>query len=280
MYDDEPLFHPRFDHALRGLPGAYGERGADRLRHLVFLDGRLVDAWTEPAEGSHYLRFAEPPPVAMLPPAPPHEQVLGWLDAVVGGRSALLDLDDVPLEAAERDGDDPSAADDPARDGIDDLLERVSLEVFADGEVHLAGRHVLARICQHEPSLLRRRSVPQVAAGIVWVVGRANGLFGPPPGVRHKEVQRVLWVKQPLSALGEPVLRVLRPFGPPPERPAPLHPPLPALLPTGDPRVLVSQTRGRLVLLRDRALAADRRHAADEAAKAATPAPAVRDARS
>ena len=56
-YDDEwtrPVDEPAYTtRPLRPapVPGA--------LRHLVFLDGRLLDVWVEPVEGSGYESWAE-----------------------------------------------------------------------------------------------------------------------------------------------------------------------------------------------------------------------------
>ncbi len=88
-------------------------RDRERLRHLVFLDGRLIETWTEPVEGTAYMAIADEldranrpvPPVAHTrePPRPPYEVVLDWLDGVVGGRIALLALDDEPFEEVAHD---------------------------------------------------------------------------------------------------------------------------------------------------------------------------------
>lgn len=261
---------------MYSLPGRYDNThdyyDDQRLRHLVFLDGLLVDSFTESVTGSAYAclaleadaarREAAPP---QPPPEPEHERVLAWLDAVAGGRRALLDLDVEPL----RDDGPDIPADHPTYDAAADLLERVAGDVFGDGEVWPAARHVLDRVWVEDPDLLTgRRTVPQVAGGVLWVVGRANGLFGPAPATRQKDVQRALWLSQSLSTPGRAVEqclrrldveRCVRPWG------------LPALEPVGDVRVLTSATRRDLAAWRDRALDAQRRHALDEEAKVLPP---------
>lgn len=248
-----------------------GQEDEDRVRHLVFLDGLLVDTYTETAGYSPYAclaleldaaRRAVPAP---SPPAPAHERVLAWLDAMVGGRRALLDLDDEPL--SERT--DGVAADHPPYDAAVDLLERTARDVFRDDEVGVAARGLLDRVWTEDPDLLTvRRTVPQVAGGVLWLVGRANGLFGQAPAVRQKDVQRTLWLSQPLSTAGRSVERCVQPLGlDRPARPSGVPP----LEPCGDARLLTSTTRRELVRWRERALEAERRHHADQEASRVLP---------
>lgn len=74
-----------------------------RLSHLVFVDGRLVDAWSERVEDSTYADVARrhdedlrPPAVQAPPPLPHHEQALRWLDCVAGSREELLAMTGSP----------------------------------------------------------------------------------------------------------------------------------------------------------------------------------------
>jgi hypothetical protein len=41
--------HPYYDQRRQKHPDA-----EDRLRHVVYLDGRLFDTWTEPVDGTSY----------------------------------------------------------------------------------------------------------------------------------------------------------------------------------------------------------------------------------
>lgn len=102
--DFEGFEDPRYGYG-RGGPWAPDE--LERLTHLVLVDGRLVDVWSEPVEGTRWQRHANrfdrerrPEVVHVEPPEPPrpaYEDVLEWLALVVGGRDVLADLDDQPL---------------------------------------------------------------------------------------------------------------------------------------------------------------------------------------
>ncbi|MFC6340832.1 hypothetical protein ACFP8W_02490, partial [Nocardioides hankookensis] len=59
------------------------------VTHLVFVDGRLVESWQEPAVGTEWEPHVRPPAPPPPPPPPPvHEQVHTWLESVCGGRAA------------------------------------------------------------------------------------------------------------------------------------------------------------------------------------------------
>jgi hypothetical protein len=83
MYDTYPHDFP--DHSQ-------GRSDLDRLTHLVLVDGRLVEVWSEPVTGTRWQEHAdrfdrelhrpEPEPVVAT-----HERALRWLDDVCGGRS-------------------------------------------------------------------------------------------------------------------------------------------------------------------------------------------------
>lgn len=101
MYGYEPDPYPYRDYdggvgPLRSDPG-------ERLRLVAYVDGRLVETWTEPVEGSPWTEVArrfdqERERPAPPPPAPTYERVLAWLDDVCGGRDAVLALEPGPLE--------------------------------------------------------------------------------------------------------------------------------------------------------------------------------------
>ena len=68
-----------------------------RLTHLVLVDGRLVDVWSEPAEGTRWQHHAERLDRALRrhaepPPPPPYQRVLDAL-------ALLLDRDAAELRA-------------------------------------------------------------------------------------------------------------------------------------------------------------------------------------
>ncbi len=234
----------------------------ERLRHLVFLDGRLVDSWTEPIEGTAYAAMAEEldearrPPAwvhdAYEPPPPPYEEVLTWLDGVVGGRIALLALDDEPLQ--NRVGSEH--ADDS---GVDGLLARVADDHF-DQDFLAAMRVALATLRREDPDLLERAPAGEIAAGVCWLVGRANGVVGANTPVTQKVLKTTLWLSTPPLRRVPRIKTCLRSLqGRSGSRPADC----PDLFELGDAAYLTAATRRRLVRLRDRALAAAQAAKAD-----------------
>ena len=272
MYDDFDLrFGPEHD-----WPASAERWEADRLRHLVFLDGRLVDAWAEPVVGTPYAGTAReldaerrrPVPE---PPRPVHERVLPWLDAVAGGREALESMTDDPLTDPPSLELDSEAAQ-VTYDAAADLVARVASELFRDDEVRAAARHLLHRVWAAEPELLGgRRTVAQVVGGLFWVVGRANALFGQGSVVRMKDVQRMLWLKQPLSNTGPLVEQCVRRLVlEPVSRPSQF----PRLHAVGAPLLLLSATRREVIRWRDLAFEARQVHLADQGTSVVLP-PAV-----
>lgn len=166
----------------------------DRLRHLVLVDGRLVDTWTEPIEGTrwevHARRFDEAQRRA-APPAPPepppYERALLWLEDACGGRDAVLALDAAPLDDADGPGE-PEAHDPADRERLAhtaELLDGVAATVLSDAlgparadELGIALRRALRLVWQARPDVVRRpRSAQHLAGTLCWVVGKANGVF-------------------------------------------------------------------------------------------------------
>jgi hypothetical protein len=154
-------------------------------------------------------------------------------------------------------------------DAAADLVARVASELFRDDEVRAAARHLLHRVWDAEPELLGgRRTVAQVVGGVFWVVGRANALFGQGSVVRMKDVQRTLWLKQPLSTTGPLVERCVRRLVlEPVVRPAQF----PSLHAVGDPLLLTSATRREVIRWRDTAFEARAVHLADRGETAVLP---------
>ena len=238
----------------------------DRLRHVVYLDGRLIDTWTERVEGTAYHSWAQQldrvvVPATLPPEEPrpaPHVAVLDWLDGVVGGRAALLTLDDRPLE--------PVVA--PAEAGeeyaeLEQLLDRVCDNLFADGEFRSACAAGLSSLWGIDPALLKG-SPGEVAGALCWVVGRANGTVGAGTPVTQQALKRELWLKSGLTPKANKFRDRLRELLPSPGlRPASC----PNLLELGAPAFLTSATRHELVRLRDRALDAAVVMEADEKAR-------------
>lgn len=243
-----------------------GQPAEERLRHVILVDGRLVDTWAEPVEGSHWEHHArradQRRTCQHVPPVPtphPYDEVLDWLDGLVGGRRALEALTPIPLSMATLP---PDLGEGPPTClvSVRELLDRTATELF-DAEVRAALHHALNLLWTENQDLVRHRKVPaQIAGGLCWVVGRANGLFGPDNPVAQKDVQRHLCLTTPISGVGATVQRALRRLGPePPRRPVGC----PDLVALGEPGLLTSATRLQLVDWRDRSLAARDAHLAD-----------------
>lgn len=263
-WHDDPNFSP---------PRGYeGRPGLDRLTHLVLVDGRLVDVWTEPVRGTEWEMIAErfdadhtmPPPPEPMPQ--PHETALAWLDGLVGGRVNLEALDDRPLPPAPRLPVDTLPL--PGRqriEAVERLLDAVSATFF-DDEVRQAMGAVLTELWHSSPEVvLRGKSAAHVAGGIAWAVGRANDLFGA-GRLRQQQVQHELGLSVAISGPGQAVHHALTSF-----RPLLGHRmwSQPDRLALGSPAFLTSASRRVLVRLRDQAIAARDAHLADEARKAA-----------
>jgi len=244
----------------------------DRLRHLVLVDGRLVDTWTERVEGTpwqvhaeHFDREARRHAAPPEPPQPPpHERALLWLDDACGGRTAVLALDAAPLVDAD---DAPEACEHADRERLSrtaELLDGVAATVLSTAlgpvpadQVGIALRRALALVWHAQPHVVRRPRSPQHLAGtLCWVVGKANGVFTPGGDVRMKDVREELALGPSLAGhhgAVEEALWGLRPRNQVWFRPSGL----PELLLIGRAELLVPGVRGHLVRLRDQALEAE-----------------------
>ncbi|MGV0838450.1 DUF6398 domain-containing protein [Mycolicibacterium thermoresistibile] len=113
------------------------------------------------------------------------DMLLDYFARIVGGRQQLSDLDVHPLPDEPFEGS-----------GIpEDITGRVS-EVLAltdrccdqllDTEYRTVARRLLARIAAGDPAVFRRKGRAETAAAaIIWIAGKANGLFDNGPGGRH-----------------------------------------------------------------------------------------------
>jgi len=242
----------------------------NRLTHLVLLDGRLIETWSEPVEDTRWQHVAdvfdrdkERPVVA--PPRPQHESALDWLDSLVGGRIALEALTDAPLSVPPllRVDDLPLAA----RHRVEAVSRALDVlaELF-DAETGRALKTVLATLWEEDREVvLGAKSAAHVAGGICWLVGRANDQFGKDK-VTQQAVQKQLGLKATISSFGSTVHRALRGLQPTyVERPWSQR----DLLATGRAEFLTSTTRRRLIRLRDQAVAARESWLADEKLEAA-----------
>jgi hypothetical protein len=262
MYDADrspsPWDPPWPDHA----PGV---DPALRLTHLVLVDGRLVDVWSEPVEETrwqhHAARFDRERGPVPEPPPPPWQRALDWLADVCGGSAAVAALDADPL-----DDDDLALPDVPDRhqlarlEATADLLDAVAGRLL-DAEAGCALRRALLRVWAEEAEVvLRPTTAGHVAGGVCWAVGKANGWFRPQGDLAMGRVQEALALGSSPSGSGQRVRSALRGFR---DLPAagwrygvPGVPGVPDLEALGHADLLVSTTRARLVRLRDRAVAA------------------------
>lgn len=252
----------RYDYRCSDFESPDDEPHLDRVTHLVFVDGRLVDTWHEPALGTPWEGVARRHERASRPPEPPpkpeHERVLEWLVDVCGSRADVDgltadplgdDATDLPTEYADRPAGDRMVA-------TSELLDAVA-ERWFDAESSYAFRHALLALWADDPeTVTRAASAGHLAGGICWAVGKANGLFHPAGPLRVGVVQQDLALRSPISGYGGTVRAALRGFRGRPldqwARPAGV----PDLLALGRPDLLLGATRARLVRIRDRARAA------------------------
>jgi hypothetical protein len=253
-------FDERYDPYDRGYDEPYDRPAGppDRLAHLVFLDGRLIDAWTEPTAGSRWQGTAdrldrEARPVATSPPmAPAHVRGLEWLSDVCGGIGPLDELDATAHSA------DPTAL--PLDDldlrtrhrveGAVDLLDSVVAGQFDDELLSLC--HVALRtLVASAPEVVRGApSAAHLVGGICWAIGKANGLYGTRGALTQTSMQKALALPQPLSVQGQKVTTGLRGLLPGRQRPHEWRG-VPDLEPLGRTDLLTTRTREQLVQLRD-----------------------------
>lgn len=240
---------------------AHDSPAPERVTHLVFVDGRLVDTWREPALGTEWEAVARRHDRESRPPEPPppapHERVSQWLAGVCGGSAAVDALSDEPLDDDRIDLPDeyPQVTDRERVEATADLLDAVA-ERWFDAETSYAFRHALLALWVEDPEVVTRAaSAAHVAGGICWAVGKANGLFSPVSGLRVRVLQDALALRSPASGYGGTVRTALVGFRSQPDRWS--RPPgVPDLLALGRCDLLLGVTRARLIRIRDRARAA------------------------
>ena len=257
----------RYDYPFDHHGDHHGDRrdfypAIDRGTHLVFGDGRLVDTWREPATGTVWepvaLRHDREARPVVPPPRPAHERVLEWLGDVCGSAAAVDALASGPLtdEATDLPTEYPEPAGRDRMEATAELLDAVAEQWF-DTESSYAFRHALLALWADDPDVVTRAgTAAQLAGGICWAVGKANGLFHPVGPLRVGIVQQALALRSPVSGYGGTVRTALRGFRGRPTDGWGLPPGVPDLLALGRPELLLGDTRSRLVRIRDRARAA------------------------
>lgn len=231
---------------------------ADRVTHLVFVGGRLVDSWTEDAADTRWRGYVERPAPPPPPPPPPlHTRVLDWLADVCGSPAAVAALGTDPLPDRP-DGvvaEPPDRATEELLTTAADLTDLVADRWF-DAETSYAFRAALHLLLAEDPLTVRRsRSAAHLAGGICWVVGKANGLFLPVGERRVGTIHDTLGLGGSASGRGNEIAAALRGFRG--QRLGWRRPEgVPDLLVLGRTDLLVSATRAQLVRLREKAEAA------------------------
>ncbi len=255
MFDHHPYDHLLWQDRRDRLTDA------GRLSHLVFVDGRLVDAWSERVEDSTYADVARrhdedrrPQVVPSPPPLPRHVQALAWLDAVAGSRDALLAMTASPV-ALPRLRDHLDAVVDEPWLVADELLTDLR-ESLLPSDLAAPLRECLLLARDRLPELAERMTPARVAAGIAWVVGKANAAIGPEGPVTQVRIADHLGTTS-LNACGTQVLGHVRRIGWNSARPWAIG--APALTAVGRVELLSATVRRDLVELRDRSLAEERR---------------------
>ena len=180
------------------------------------------------------------------------ERELRWLDCLVGGRRALLDLDDRPLETR------PLALPDLPTDlqvrarAISAECDRLAVEAFGLEELVAALRTLLATALTADPGMLLRSTRDDTAMGaLVWAVAQANALIGPTGQLLARDLWPRLGVAPSAAGRGAALLDRLAPGADQVAAP----PGAPRLRPTGQPGALLGSTRALLVARRDEVLA-------------------------
>lgn len=256
-YLDDHLWHDRPDRLV--------DHG--RLSHLVFVDGRLVDAWSEHVETSAYADVARRhdedrrPTPAQPPPPPRHAQALAWLDEVAGDREALLALTASPVALPRLGGRLDPVADEEWL-VVDELLTDVRESMLA-ADLAAPLRECLLLVRERLPELAARMGPARAAAGIVWVVGKVNAAIGPEGPVTQVRIADHLGTTA-LNTCGNQVLGHVRRLAW--TSPRPWGSGAPPLLAVGRPELLSASVRRDLVELRDRSLADEARAATPVAA--------------
>lgn len=253
-----------------------GPPGLGMLTEIVLIDGHVVDTVSRPVSGSGYecaaLELAhphglEPPPriERVLVREEPQEQMLHWLERVVGGREALDALDDDPLPLGEPLELDllPLGSRDLAG-AVEEHLDLLEPAPILAGQLLTAYRRLLATAA-HEGMLHLWRDVPpaRTAAAIIHCVIKANALSGTGAPFGVATFLRGLGVSSPPISRSRSLALVIGgtqwPHGRSPSE-------APGVYVLGDTGLLVSRFRNELITYRD--LARTARAALGEAATA------------
>lgn len=155
----------------------FARHPAHASRHLFSIDPSAHAPLGTPLSDDREPWWADCEGFRPQPPAP-HSDRFDDLIAVVGGVDALMHLDEEPLPDEAFDWTAVEVCDRPFVDRVIALSDRYCDEML-DREYRTISRRVLARVAARDPRTLRRSTnAERCAAGLVWLVGRANGDFG------------------------------------------------------------------------------------------------------
>ena len=166
------------------------------------------------------------------------------LRETAGGEDSLKALDDDPLPEDEFDW---AGIPDDVRDKVGEVLQLTDAccDQLLDVEYRTACRRLLARAAGGDPGVFRRRaSTATAAAAICWIVGKDNDLFSPAGGrMLVKDLMAHFGLAQGgVSQRAETLMKAAG-FDPSARR---------WDVRLGDPGLLVSRRRRRIIELRDR----------------------------
>lgn len=274
LREPEDAWEP--DPWVEGVPTRDGRpsSGLGSLTEIVLIDGQVVDSRRRPVSGSGYECAAlelghahetvtERRVERLIVREEPQEEMLHWLDRVVGGPDLLDSLEDRPLPLREPlDLDLIAVGDRDLACAVDDHLDLVGKPIVPD-ELLTAYRRLLVRAGQ-EGMLRLWRDVPphKVAAAIVHCVVRANALTGTAAPFSVSTFLRDLGGAHAPSSRSRSLALVVGgtqwPHGRAPSE-------APGVYVLGDVRFLVSRFRNELMTYRDLARVAEAARAGEVA---------------
>lgn len=174
-----------------------------------------IDAWTPeylraigaPRQSFGALRFDPHELDESIEPNWFEQMKLDGLAEGVGGHEQLDALDTAPLPDEPFDWSRIPDDIDARVAAVLDLTDRCC-DALLDVECRTVCRRVLARVASRAPQVFRRKGrVETAAAAVVWMAGKANGLFDLGTALRTSDIVRHFEIKSSPSQRGEVMLR-------------------------------------------------------------------------
>ncbi len=238
----------------RATLAAVDREGADFVRHATSPEATdLIAALrayerTTDLSGVGDIEIVSDTPDAPDDPAdhPDHwdytEFVLDACSERVGGRTALLDLDDDPLPDEDFRWADLPDGIRPRVEAVLALTDDFTIGHF-DVELRTVCRRVLAITAAADPEIFRRKGrADTAAAALCWIAAKANNLLSTPGGMAAGELAERFGLKGSPSQRAQVFLAALD------------APRFGATSSLGRPDLLTSRTRASLIRRRDLAL--------------------------